>query len=468
MTGKYDKQQREVQAIVVKGDRPNLFGRDWLDMFKLDWHKLLGHSCNVTNMSSTNMITLQNEVQMLLDRYSDVFSVELGKYTGPPAHISIESGVRPIFRKARQVPLALKEKIEKTLETMVKEGTLEPVQYSQWATPTVNILKGNGEVRICGDYKITVNKVAHTDLYPIPRIDDLLAQLAGSAVYVRLDMRRAYEQLTITEEAQECLTINTHKGLFRPTRLPAGISSGPGLFQRVIDNLFRDIPEVIVYLDDILIGAECEKKALVALERVLTRLRECGFRLKKEKCLFLETSVEYLGFKIDREGIHPILPKVEAIHAAPEPKNKAQLQSFLGLINYYGRFCKQLSSKLTHLYNLLNSNVKWAWGSKERSAFEEAKKSLCSDAVLVHYSPLLDMSLSVDASSYGLGAVISHTMEDGSERPIHFASRTLNSAERNYSQTDKEAAAVMFGLTKFYTYLVGRKFTIYTDHKPLP
>ena len=164
----------------------------------------------------------------------------------------------------------------------------------------------------------------------------------------------------------------------------------------------------------------------------------------------MKVSVEYLGYRIDAQGLHPVASKVEAIVQAPPPTNPQQLKSFLGLLTYYGKFIPNLAT-LTHPLNrLLHADAEWVWDDA------------CQD-----YDPTLPLTLAADASAYGLGAVISHTYPDGTEHLVAFASHTLTSSERNYAQIEKEALALVFGIKKFHQYLYGRKFTLVTDHKPL-
>ena len=152
---------------------------------------------------------------------------------------------------------------------------------------------------------------------------------------------------------------------------------------------------------------------------------------------------------------------------APTPRDVSELRSLLGLLNYYGRFIPNLATLIHPLNKLLCRDVTWKWSKTCQEAFKSAKEKIISPSVLVHYDPIRQMRLAADASAYGIGAVISHVMDDGSERPIAFASRTLLPSERNYSQIEKEALSIIFGVCKFHTYLYGRKFTLITDHKPL-
>ena len=329
------------------------------------------------------------------------------------------------------------------------------------------VIKQDGSVRVCGDYKVTVNQVSKLDNYPIPKTDDLLTVMGGSEKFTKLDLSQAYQQLLLDDESKKFTTINTHKGLYQYNRLPFGISSAPGIFQRTLENLLKGIPYTVTRLDDILIGGRDEDDHLHNVNTVLTRLNTAGLRLREDKCTFMALEVVYCGHIINKSGIQPVKEKVEAIDKAPEPQNVSQLKSFLGMLNYYHKWLPNVSTVLEPLHELLRSGRKWKWGTEQQEAFEKSKRLLKSAELLVHFDPEKEIVLASDASDYGLGAVLSHKLDDGSERPVGYVSRTLNSAERNYSTTEKEALAVVFGVKKFHQYLYGNHFTIRTDHKPL-
>ena len=357
--------------------------------------------------------------------------------------------------------------MEAELDKLESMGIISPAQFSKWAAPIVPVLKQNGAVRICGDYKVTINQASFVDTYPLPRIDELLANLSGEKYFSKLDMSQAYLQLPLDKQSREYVTVNTHKGLYEYNCLPFGVSSAPSIFQRTMDNLLQGIKGVSVYIDDILISGSTVEEHLRTLDKVLERLHNAGLRLNKSKCFFLRPWIEYLGHIINRDGLRPTMEKVRAIQEAPTPRNVGELRSFFGIINYYSRFLPNLSTKLAPLYQLLQKDVRWTWGSEQEKAFEAAKSALQADSLLVHYDESKPLVLACDASQYGLGAVLSHIMEDGQERPVAYASRTLTSAEKNYSQLEKEGLAIIFGVKKFHNYLFGRKFSIESDHQPL-
>ncbi|UYV84041.1 K02A2.6-like [Cordylochernes scorpioides] len=343
---------------------------------------------------------------------------------------------------------------------------MTPVEFTRFATPIVPVLKRDGSIRICGDYRSTVNTIVESDTFPVPAAADLQVNLAGGKVFSKLDLKDAYQQLVVDEETAELLAINTHKGLFKVNRLPFGVSCAPGIFQRRMESLIAKIPGVVVYLDDILVTGKDEMEHDLRLREVLKSIQRMGLTLKKEKCEFKKSSLIFLGCRIDAEGIHPTEEKCEAIKNFPKPENKKELQSFLGLLNFYSKFLKDRTTVLEPLHRLLNKRNCWKWKEVEDRAFREAKNLIQSDLLLTPYDARKPLVLACDASPFGVGAVLSH-VEERMERPIAFASRTMSQTERRYAQIDKEALAIIFGISKFYKYLYGRDFKIITDHKPL-
>uniref|UniRef100_K7F1W6 ribonuclease H n=1 Tax=Pelodiscus sinensis TaxID=13735 RepID=K7F1W6_PELSI len=234
-----------------------------------------------------------------------------------------------------------------------------------------------------------------------------------------------------------------------------------------MDQILCGLPGVQCYLDNILVTGGNEEDHLKNLEATLQRLEEYGLRVRKDKCAFFQPSVEYLGHIIDATGLHKSPSKVKAIVEAPPPQNVSQLRSFLGLLNYYGRFISQLATLLKPLHELLGQKKVWKWSDACDVAFNKAKCALLNAEALTHFDPSLPLQLACDASPYGVGAVLSHVMPSGEEKPIAFASRTLSTAETNYAQIEREALGIVFGIRKFHQYLFGRKFTLLTDHRPL-
>ena len=390
---KYGNQQQELEALIVKGSGPNLLGRDWLKVICLDWNTIF-------QIASDNP---RAALQDVLAKYPDVFAEGLGTLKGVKAKIYVDQDANPKYIKARLVPYALKTNVELELERLEREGIISPVEFSEWAAPIVPVTKPNGTVRICGDYKLTVNQVSKLDNYPIPKTEDLLATLGGGEKFTKLDMSQAYQQMTLDEESQKFTTINMHKGLFQYNRLPFRVFSALGIFQRAVENLLQGISHVIVRMDDILISGKDDNNHLANLESVLKKLSEAGLRLQKEKCYFMVPEVTYCGYVINGSSIQPVAAEVEAIKNAPAPENVTQLRAFLGKLNYYHRFLPDVATVLEPLHKLLRQGTKWCWKTEQQRAFEKSQKFLQSADLLVHFQPDLELILASDASNYGVG-----------------------------------------------------------------
>ncbi|XP_061152316.1 uncharacterized protein K02A2.6-like [Syngnathus typhle] len=458
---KYRNQKCNLELFVLKEGGVPLFGRRWLRQIKLNWHEI--KSMHIASKQLTDM-----KLTEILDKHAHVFSEGIGTMKHIKARLELEEGAKAKFHKARPVPYALRPKVEAELQNLMDQGIVSKVDWSEWATPIVPVAKKSSDkVRICGDFKVTVNPVMHADQYPLPRIDDIFASLANGEHFTKIDLAQAYLQMEMDESSRKYLTINTHKGLYQYNRLVFGITSAPAIWQRAMDQVLQGIPGTQCYLDDIIVTGWDKESHLQNLNAVLTKLEEYGLKANKKKCEFFKESIEYCGHKIDKHGLHKTQDKIEAVVNSPQPENVTQLRSFLGLVNYYHKFLPNLSTVLHPLNALLHQKAKWDWTKDCEQAFTKAKELIISDKVLTHFDPKLPLCLACDASPYGIGAVLSHKMTDGSERPIAFASRSLSPAERNYAQIDREALSLVWGVKKFNQYLYGKHFMLITDHQPL-
>ena len=260
----YKGQKQCMSLLVVPGNGPSLLGRNWLKHIQLDWREVNRISTSGNSVEAAHSV---------LQKYPDLMRDDIGTINGVKGHLQVNSEAEPRFCKARNVPYALRDKVEEELSRLERDGIIEPVELSDWAAPIVPVLKGNGQnVRICGDFKLTVNKASRLDTYPLPRIDDLYASLAGGQSFTKLDLKNAYLQIELEEESKKYVTINTSRGLFQYNRLPFGVSSSPAIFQRVIDNVLQRIPYVCAYLDDILVTGRTDDEHLSNLDKVLQRL----------------------------------------------------------------------------------------------------------------------------------------------------------------------------------------------------
>ena len=343
-----------LQMYVVKKG-PTLLGRDWLSHIHLYWADMRvvagGHP----------------SLTQLVERYQDVFRPGTGTVTQLKAHLSLREQAEPRFCKPPSVHFAIRDRVGKELDRLEEEGILCHVNHSEWAAPIVPVLKKDGSIHICGDFKVTINPPLRINQYPLPKPSDLMACLTGGTRFTKLDLTSAYQQMLLDEASSKLVA--THQGLYQFTQLPFRIASAPAVFQGAMDTILQDVPGVICYLDDILITGKTDSEHFHNLEEVLQRLQWHGVRLRKEKCQFLQESVEYLGHRIDETGVHTSLQKVKAVVDVPSPCNLQELRSFLGLLNYYAPFLPNLASTLHTLHVLLRADEPWHWSDSCKRAF---------------------------------------------------------------------------------------------------
>ncbi|KAI5742739.1 hypothetical protein M8J77_010808 [Diaphorina citri] len=451
---------------------PALLGRDWIHLLNLDLNFIRNLFTENEHLDSLacNMVNNVKMVEDIKTQFPNCFSSEPSCIKGAPVDIVIKPSTIPIFCKARPIPFALKDLVIQELNNLIDAGILKKVESSEWATPIVSIPKETGEcktVRICGDFSQTINKYAETQFYPLPIQDEILSDLALGKVFTAIDLCKAFHQLEVSEESQKLLTINTPMGLLQYTKLPYGVKSASFIFQKKIDELLRNCRNVRSFIDDVFIIGDSVEDCYKNTVEVFKILNENNVKVNINKCHFFQTEIKALGHIVSHNSIKPEPRKCDAIKNAPTPKNVTELKSYLGLLGYYQKFIPNLSFLLQPMYELLKKDKKWNFNSQCSEAFETSKLLLEKYNILVPFNETKPLVLQCDSSDYGIGAVLGHDYGDDVIRPIHFASKTLSSAERNYSQVQKEALAVIYGVQYFSKYLTGRKFTLITDNKAL-
>ncbi|UYV80723.1 hypothetical protein LAZ67_19001539 [Cordylochernes scorpioides] len=285
----------------------------------------------------------------------------------------------------------------------------------------------------------------------------IVHDIAENDIYICM-----YSRLIIYHILIILTTMSTPYGRYCYTRMPYGLSSAPEIFQRIIHQLYLGVPNVVTYMDDVLIYSDSETEHLKILGQVLEIARENGLKFVKTKTQLMQPSVRYLGHIVSTEGIRPLESKVKAILDMPRPQDKKALQRFLGMVTYLAKFLPNLSDKTANMRLLLRKNEPWVWNDLRDRDYRDLKLQLTSAPCLRHFDPKLDIEISTDASSNGLGAVL---QQQGV--PITYSSTALSAAQKKYSQIEKELLAVYFGCKRNHLYLYGRKFTAFTDHKPL-
>lgn len=345
------------------------------------------------------------------------------------------------------IPFSLIDKVSENLNDMLSKDIIKRVNFNDWASQVVVANKKNGDIRVCCNYKRTLNPNLENHDYPIPRVNDIIFTLNGYSFFSLIDLSGAYLQLELDNESQALTAINTHKGLFAFRRLPFGVKTAPGIFQEVIDKILNGLTGVVSYFDDILIGASSLDECRVRTSSVLKRLKRHNVQANFKKCVFFEQEIEYLGHSISREGVSPCKSKVKAITEATPPHDVTSLKSFLGLLNFYSKFLPNLQGKLRPLHDLLHTGVKFTWSDECSKVFDECKSAIVASPVLSFFDPTKPMTVVCDAGPYGVGAILNN-VENGVERPIMMESASLSAAEKNYSQLDRETLAIVFGIKK--------------------
>lgn len=443
VTVEYRGKQSRHTLVVIKGKGLPLLGLIWMRELSIDLNALIHNANRIA--TQVRKVYSESKLREVLAKHKAVFSDDLGHCTKVKAHIQLMANAQPKFFKPRPVPFALVDAVKEEIQRNVEKGILERIDSSDWAAPIVPIRKATGKIRICGDFKVTINSQIVIDQHPIPSVDELLARLNNGEKFTKIDLSDAYLQLELDEGSKQLVVINTPLGLFKYNRMPFGIANAPAIFQRTIDQVLAGVPNCVAYLDDILVTGKDEVEHLKTLDLVLSKLADFGLRCNMDKCVFYKDEVLYLGYVINRFGKQPDPQRVEAIRKLPVPRDIKQIEAFIGKINYYNKFIRNFSNLCAPLNRLRQKDVKWNWDKSCQRAFDTLKEQLSEATMLVHFDMKLPIILATDASSYGIGAVIMHRYADGTEnrsrtRPRHSPPqrRIIVKLKRRLSQSSME------------------------------
>jgi hypothetical protein len=406
--------------------------------------------------------------------YHDIFHLPGDKLncTNAIKHsINVIPGTSPVNTRPYRLPEAQKAEIDKQIDKLLRKGVIEE-SNSPWNSPLLVVPKkddasGEKKWRLVVDFR-KLNERTVGDAYPLPDITEILDQLGKSKYFSCLDMVMGYHQIELREEDKEKTAFSTKGGHWSYKRLPFGIKTAPSTFQRMINNVLCGLTgtRCFVFLDDIVIYAKSLSEHDDKLRDVFGRIRKYNLKLQPDKCEFLRTEVSYLGHVITEDGVRPDPKKVEVIENFPRPTSTKQLKSFLGMASYYRKFISKFSKIAAPLYMLLKKDAHFEWLDDQENAFQGLKQKLMSQPILQYPDFAREFILTTDASNEGIGAVLSQG-QIGKDLPIAYASRNLNKAEKNYSTSEKELLAIVWGIKHFRPSLYGRKFKIASDHKPL-
>ncbi|KAJ9511611.1 hypothetical protein QJQ45_007360 [Haematococcus lacustris] len=407
----------------------------------------------------------------LLSEHIEVFPKELPSVHDLPHRsvdhvIQLESGTppnRPVYRMSQEEL----DELKRQLDELLAKGYIRP-STSPFGSAVLFVRKKDGSLRLCVDYR-ALNQLTIKNRYPLPRIDDLLDQLAGARVFSKIDLKSGYHQIRVAEADIHKTAFRTRYGHYEYTVMPFGLCNAPATFQRLMNDIFRPHLDqfVLVYLDDILIYSRSEAEHLEHLRTVLGLLRQHQLYANLSKCAFFLPSMDFLGHIISAAGIHPDPAKIRAMVEWPVPRNLNDLRSFLGSANYYRRHIHHHAHLILPLTNLLKAETPWSWGPEQQEAFERVKAALASNPVVRPPDFPRPFTVKTDASLYAIGAVLSQRDDNGAEYVVAYESRKLQPAEINYPTHDRELLAVVHALNLWRHYLLGRPFTIETDNCPI-
>ena len=406
------------------------------------------------------------EVDCYKAKYPELFS-GLGSMEGEHK-ITLKPGYTPFaIVTPRRVPLPLMPKVKEELDRMEHMGVISRVHKpTEWCAGIVVVPKQSGNIRICVDLT-QLNKNVCRERHVIPSVDSTLAQLSNATVFTKLDANSGFWQIRLAKESRHLTTFITPFGRFCFNRLPFGITSAPEYFQKKMSQLLEGLDGVVCMMDDVLIYGQNQAEHDRRVDLVLQKFKAARVTLNEVKCQFSQKSVKFLGHLIDSSGVHPDPDKVQAIIDMQPPTNVHEVRRFLGMVQQMGKFSPNLADKTKPLRDLLSLKNQWAWTEHQQQAFEALKRELSSRPVLALYNPNADTLVAADASSFGLGAVLTQKQDNDEWLPIAYVSRALTPTERRYAQIEKEALAITYACERFQEYLIGKSFHINTDHKPL-
>ena len=400
----------------------------------------------------------------LITEHKDVFaasSADLGHYNRSEHHIDTGSSP-PLKAKPRRYSPGDRNAMAKEVTNLLEAGVIRPSQ-SPWSSNPLLVPKPDHTVRMCVDYR-PLNQVTVGDAYPMPRCEDIFDGIGEARLFSKIDLKSGFHQIPVNPRDIPKTAFSTPHGTFEYIKMPFGLKNAPATFQRAMDQVLVGATStfVKVYMDDLLVYSQTEGDHFTHLQLVLQALRAAGLKASPTKCAFAQTETTYLGHLITSAGIAPSADKVTAVSRLDPPTDVTQLRAFLGLTGYYRRFVKGYANIAVPLTALLKKENHFEWTPARQEAFEVLKATIVEHAVLKRPDFTRPFSIQVDWSGTALGAVLSQE-DQGTERPVAFQSKTLNAAERNYSATEGEALAAVWGVSVFRPYVHGQRFTLITD-----
>lgn len=453
-------QHEEQQMTITPADEDELY--DSCAIMKESKEELIRRKVSEADLEPEQKQQLYN----LLKKFQSIFS-EVPGLTHLYTHEMVMKDEEPIFKRSYPVPYALRPAVEAKLKEMEQMGIIER-SVSAYSSPITIVKKKDGTVRICLDAR-GINEKLLDDTEAPPRTEELLQKFHGCTSLSSIDLSSSFWQLPLANASRKYTAFSYNGRTYVFKVLPFGLKTAVASFSRCIDIVLG--PEVRSftsnYIDDLLVASEDVNSHLMHLDKVFQRLKAGGMTVNLEKSNFVRKEVPFLGHVLTPAGIKMDVDKIASIRQFPRPTKIKHLRAFLGLCNFYKKFCQNYSHYTLGLRHLLLKKNKWEWGQKEDECFQNLKEKFIESVVLIHPDLTKEFHLDTDSSYYALGAVLYQQTEDGNTGVVAFLSRSLHGPELRYSVTEKELLAIVYSLQKSRIYLLGNKVTVRTDHKAL-
>lgn len=397
----------------------------------------------------------------ILKEFNDVFT-GMGDLPGGEYNIKMKPFAEPVQHAPRRVPEKRKSAYKAELERLVKEGVITKVNtHTDWVNSVVSVDKPDGSIRLCLDPS-DVNEYIERNQYHMKSIDEISAELHGSKFFTLMDAKSGYWQVKLNKRSSFITTFNTPWGKYRFLRLPFGLKVSSDVFQERLDSILNQAKGITGIADDCLVTGSTSQDHDTNLLVLLHLARANNLKFNPKKVQFKTSQCRFFGQMITPDGVQIDPDKVDAIQNMPQPTNKQELESYLGMINYLKRHSYELTRLTRPFVNLMKKHAIFSWESQHESAFQQIKQIIAKAPILCFFDVNAPHIIQTDASSKGLGAVL---LQNG--KPVVFTGRTLTPAETNYSTLERELTAIVFALHRLHNYIHGGEVTVMTDHKPL-
>ena len=369
----------------------------------------------------------------------------------------------PVRSKAYPTPYGLQQEIDREIAQMLESGVIERSDAA-YAAPLVVVKKTDGSNRLCCNYK-QLNKITIFDPEPMMANEDVFNKLSGSKIFSKFDFCKGYWQIPMSESSKDLTTFICANGLFRFLVMPFGLINSASSYNRMMRRLLEGLRHLESYVDDVLAHTKSWEEHLVALREFFERVRKAKLTLKPKKCQIGFDTIDFLGHTLSGDHIKPKEESIDKIKEMPRPKNKKQVRSFLGAVNYYRKFipnCAEIMRPLTELTKK-SAKIVVDWNATLEKSFQDLKIALSGDPILKLPDIDEEFVVRTDASNVAMGCVLMQNYE-GIMHPVAYASKKFSERERKYSVEERECLAMVWGIQKFNRYLYGKEFTMETDH----